>query len=66
MTDSLTSDGYTQPHSYGDIPVLPTRVRVDGMTAMLRRVESVSGKTQRGGFNSPRPRLLTKAFALLA
>jgi hypothetical protein len=24
MTDSLTSDGYTQPHSYGDIPVLPT------------------------------------------
>jgi hypothetical protein len=24
MSDSLTSDGYTQPHSYGDIPVLPT------------------------------------------
>jgi hypothetical protein len=24
MTDSLTSDGYTQPHPYGDIPVLPT------------------------------------------
>jgi hypothetical protein len=25
MSDSLTSDGYTQPQSYGDIPVLPTR-----------------------------------------
>jgi hypothetical protein len=24
MSDSLTSDDYTQPHSYGDIPVLPT------------------------------------------
>jgi hypothetical protein len=24
MSDSLTSDGYTQPQSYGDILVLPT------------------------------------------
>jgi hypothetical protein len=29
MTDSLTSDGYTQPHSYGDIPVLPTSNTLD-------------------------------------
>jgi hypothetical protein len=24
MSDGLASGGYTQPHSYGDIPVLPT------------------------------------------
>ena len=24
ILDNLTSDGYTQPHSYGDIPVLLT------------------------------------------
>jgi len=29
MSDSLTSDGYTQPQSYGDILVLPTLLLLD-------------------------------------
>jgi hypothetical protein len=33
MSDSLTSDGYTQPQSYGDILVLPTICLVKSKTS---------------------------------
>jgi hypothetical protein len=35
MSDSLISDGYTQPHSYGDIPVLPTFLSASHMLSLL-------------------------------